>query len=1036
MGLGATLHPGASWGHESNGTAKSHFSLDLSSGTSRASVLHDTRLQASDNFSYLFWFKSNGIPQDFAQLLSKRFNTFSSFFVQVNPGGGSLKTLFRKYGTYYDTGSIAFNPNQWHLLVASHDGEKISTYLDSKLIYETIQSDPVYVEEGSLGIGGTADGGSLFNGWIDDLRIYGKVLNQKDISRAWGGGLGDFGPSPDFSATDHSPSSMPMILDVVFRDSSGNESGISGFDISDLSVTGATMDNFVQHSESHYTVELTAVQKPQRIYVSIPAAAGLDDANTTTSIGSTLIVYSDIVTSSQNLVGWWTFDEHSLLQEDDSIFDPNWSPANLSTPPVLWLDANDSDSITLDGDSVIQWQSKDNPSIALSPTSIAQRPTAGAFINGLGAIDFNVGNRIQSSGNPLGSNGSTLDDSALYIVYQLETSGLNQSIFNNGANWRSHGPWSNGHVFWDVGGDTGYRINAANWATAGEVLIGMWYNSATENIQEVWKNGNLYVADDSGHSTSITGEFRIGESQLNALVGEVILIKGVLSEAERKQIDEYLMVKWDLSDRRIVHDSSGGEAYASLIGGSTIDQNGDSFGTGSLRLNGSDAWAQIPVKHTLPDSQEIIRFEDLELWWPLDRNFSDLSGNGRNASFAGQEQWEGGHFGDAFTFTGNDHLYAPDYKAIGGTDARTLSLWVKSSHTGWRTLAYWGNQSGGQRWWVRYYMNEFRVELHGAVRRTFTPKLNDGVWHHLVSVLPAGKRDRNDILLYVDGEEAENYGQWGARNTLNTGDTYDFKIGGRWDNGDKFIGAVDDVRLYSSALRSYDIQRIYHAGQSGLEDLGEDSFTISLWAKPEKLIPEMEYEFATAWYEGNGGEYMHSVFDQGSFDVSQYNRLQTINPKGNKQQGLFPEGLTFRAFDGNFGDGQLNDIDGKGFPLGNQINNNQVTRTADANFSVITAFPTSEPAEDYLLWEQGGSGTGAFVGFKDGHFRIRAGDGGVSPNAPASSTNNMAILDLNFTTLQELGVTDGNPHHLQWEFRIGSQGVSLEELDYGLTGNL
>ena len=85
-------------------------------------------------------------------------------------------------------------------------------------------------------------------------------------------------------------------------------------------------------------------------------------------------------------------------------------------------------------------------------------------------------------------------------------------------------------------------------------------------------------------------------------------------------------------------------------------------------------------------------------------------------------------------------------------------------------------------------------------------------------------------------------------------------------------------------------------------------------------------------------------------------------------------------------------------------------------------FPTSEPAEDYLLWEQGGSGTGAFVGFKDGHFRIRAGDGGVSPNAPASSTNNMAILDLNFTTLQELGVADGNPHHLQWEFRIGSQG--------------
>ena len=118
-------------------------------------------------------------PEDFAQLLSKRQGTFSSYFVQIDPNGGSLKTLFRKYGTYYDTGSIPFTPNDWHLLAASHDGEKISAYLDGKLIYETIQNDPIFVEEGSLGIGGTADGGSLFNGWIDDLRIYGKALVRK-----------------------------------------------------------------------------------------------------------------------------------------------------------------------------------------------------------------------------------------------------------------------------------------------------------------------------------------------------------------------------------------------------------------------------------------------------------------------------------------------------------------------------------------------------------------------------------------------------------------------------------------------------------------------------------------------------------------------------------------------------------------------------------------------------------------------------------------------------------------------------------------
>ena len=90
-GLDVILHPGVTWGNEANGTAKSGYSLDLSSGTSRASVIHDARLQASNDFSILFWFKSNGTPEDFAQLLSKREGTFSSYFVQIDPNGGSLK---------------------------------------------------------------------------------------------------------------------------------------------------------------------------------------------------------------------------------------------------------------------------------------------------------------------------------------------------------------------------------------------------------------------------------------------------------------------------------------------------------------------------------------------------------------------------------------------------------------------------------------------------------------------------------------------------------------------------------------------------------------------------------------------------------------------------------------------------------------------------------------------------------------------------------------------------------------------------------
>ena len=296
-------------GVETNGTAKSGYSLDLSSGSGRATVINETRLQASNAFTYMFWFKSNGIPSDYSLLLSKRSDTYSSYFVQVDPGGGSLKTILRKYGVYYDTGSIPFNANQWHLLAFTHDGEKMSSYLDGKLISETVQPNPVYLEDGFLGIGGTADGGSLFNGWIDDLRFYGKVLSYKEIDDAFGDGFGDFGAVPDFSAVDRSLFHAHAGY-AGFRNHVGTPVGVSGFDASDLSVVGASVDQFTPISASTYSFELNATKKPQRILVSIPAAAGRDDQNITTSAGEMVVVYGDIVTSSEDLVGWWNFDQH------------------------------------------------------------------------------------------------------------------------------------------------------------------------------------------------------------------------------------------------------------------------------------------------------------------------------------------------------------------------------------------------------------------------------------------------------------------------------------------------------------------------------------------------------------------------------------------------------------------------------------------------------------------------------------------------------------------------------------------------------
>ena len=120
-------------------------------------------------------------------------------------------------------------------------------------------------------------------------------------------------------------------------------------------------------------------------------------------------------------------------------------------------------------------------------------------------------------------------------------------------------------------------------------------------------------------------------------------------------------------------------------------------------------------------------------------------------------------FGQAFTFTGNDHLEAsnPLYRGITGTAARTLSMWIKTTDKNWRTLAYWGHEVNGQRWWFRLYRNQLMMHFRNAVRRSYVKNIIDGLWHHVAVVNPDGGNHRDLVRLYVDGNEVEAYGPVG-----------------------------------------------------------------------------------------------------------------------------------------------------------------------------------------------------------------------------------------------------------------------------------
>ncbi len=93
-------------------------------------------------------------------------------------------------------------------------------------------------------------------------------------------------------------------------------------------------------------------------------------------------------------------------------------------------------------------------------------------------------------------------------------------------------------------------------------------------------------------------------------------------------------------------------------------------------------------------------------------------------------------------------------------------------------------------------------------------------------------------------------------------------------------------------------------------------------------------------------------------------------------------------------------------------------RTGNIVMACDIRFPTSTPTAGAVLWEQGGSGVGSYIGFSNATgsitFRCRAGDGGV--NLSGGATTNAAVVDVTDYP------TDGELHTVVWEMKPVASG--------------
>jgi len=218
----------------------------------------------------------------------------------------------------------------------------------------------------------------------------------------------------------------------------------------------------------------------------------------------------------------------------------------------IWLDGSDASTLTTSRSDVTHWAGKNGvANTDFSQTTASLRPTTGSTtINGMATVRFaNEADVMVSDTNPFGS---SIANAFVIVVHKITSSGngtlfalTDNSTTNSTIRWQSHVPWSDGNLYFDVGGTSGSnRVSASYGVSVDTPVMTSFYGSVADSKQEVYNNGTFLVGDSNATSVPTSGNVRLGRQRSS--VGEFIVINGQVDTANRQRLEGYLAHKWGM----------------------------------------------------------------------------------------------------------------------------------------------------------------------------------------------------------------------------------------------------------------------------------------------------------------------------------------------------------------------------------------------------------------------------------------------------------------------------------------------------------
>ena len=181
---------------------------------------------------------------------------------------------------------------------------------------------------------------------------------------------------------------------------------------------------------------------------------------------------------------------------------------------------------------------------------------------------------------------------------------------------------------------------------------------------------------------------------------------------------------------------------------------------------------------------------------------ADQSGAGNNGTAANTTWAPAGKFGKALQFNSTNSLVTvPDAASLRLTTGMTLEAWVNPStvNANWRDVIYKGNDN--------FYLeatssNASRPDAGLIAGGTYgdaygSTALPANTWSFLAETY-----DGSTVRLYVNGTQVGSVAHTGAIATS----TNPLQIGGDSIYGQHFVGLIDEVRVYNTALTAVQIQ--------------------------------------------------------------------------------------------------------------------------------------------------------------------------------------------------------------------------------------